>query len=44
VRESSLRLRVGESLKRIKSSKSSKEAQEACALKTVRKHCKLGHR
>jgi hypothetical protein len=44
VQESSLRLRVGESLGRIKSSKSSKEAQEACALKTVRKHCKLGHR
>jgi hypothetical protein len=44
VQESSSRLRVGESSGRIKPSKSSKEAQEACALKPVRRHCKLGRR
>jgi hypothetical protein len=44
VRESSSRLEVGDILGRIKPSNSSKEAQEACALKPARKCCKLGRR
>jgi hypothetical protein len=44
VQESSSRLRVGESSGRIKPSKSSKEAQESCAMEPVRRCFKLGHR
>jgi hypothetical protein len=44
MQESSSRLRVGGSLGRINPSKSSKEAQEAYALKPARKCCKLGCR